>query len=408
MVHATPTGDVPATVQVLEFFCGVGGLHNALEQCGVPHVVRCAFDVCDMALATYSHNHAGTPTSTADIASLSEATIARHAADTWLLSPPCQPYTRQGDSDLRDQNRNRGSDGRANALESLVRLLGDCEAATLPTYLLLENVVGFESSPTRCRLVAALQLRGFHVRELWASPAHFGLPNQRTRYFLLARRTADFGDWEAEAATARTGIAGADADADAHGAALASLRLDSSAVEAAAAEGRRLEPPTGMPPESLVAMCTALEAYLLPPDSEQLADLAVPDHVLERYGRAMDLVGRHSRRSCCFTKNYSRYVKGTGSVLLEALAPGAPPPREAPPLDELRALRPRFFAPTEIAAIHGFPPSFDFPPKVATKKKWYELLGNSLSVPVVAALLRVLFAPSPPADATAQGGSASS
>ena len=29
------------------------------------------------------------------------------------------------------------------------------------------------------------------VREVWASPAMIGVPNQRTRYFLLARRGAD-------------------------------------------------------------------------------------------------------------------------------------------------------------------------------------------------------------------------
>ena len=46
-------------------------------------------------------------------------------------------------------------------------------------------------------------------------------------------------------------------------------------------------------------------------------------------------------------------------------------------------LHSRFLAPAEIALIHGFPPSFRFPPSIS-KKRQYELLGNSLSVQVTA------------------------
>jgi hypothetical protein len=53
------------------------------------------------------------------------------------------------------------------------------------------------------------------------------------------------------------------------------------------------------------------------------AGLRVPAHVLERYCAAMDVVGPHARRSCCFTKNYTRYFKGAGSVLLPLLPSGA-------------------------------------------------------------------------------------
>ena len=151
--------------------------------------------------------------------------------------------------------------------------------------------------------------------------------------------------------------------------------------------------------------------------AEAMAGAAVAEHVLERYGAAMDLVSRGSRRSCCFTKNYSRYVKGTGSVLCEGAGGGAPPPREGEKsLETLRPLRPRlrtargvalvargssrlspanrprFFLPREVANLHGFPPHFGFPPEVSTRKQ-YELLGNSLSVQVVATLLRYLLLP---------------
>ena len=49
----------------------------------------------------------------------------------------------------------------------------------------------------------------------------------------------------------------------------------------------------------------------------------------------------------------------------------------------------RYFTPREVAALHGFPPSFGFPPHV-TRLQAYALLGNSLSVDVVASLLEWL------------------
>ena len=166
---------------VLEFFCGVGGLHCALRRCNVPHTLVCAYDVDDSALRVYRHNSPATPLSGADIVSLSDAELARGGGGLWLLSPPCQPYSRQG---LQLGAR----DGRSAALLHLLDVLERADAAALPAYLLLENVAGFESSETRRRLHAVLAARGFATREVWASPSHFGVPNQRTRYFMLARR----------------------------------------------------------------------------------------------------------------------------------------------------------------------------------------------------------------------------
>eukprot|EP00908_Phaeocystis_cordata_P000192 Transcript_10199.p3 GENE.Transcript_10199~~Transcript_10199.p3 ORF type:complete len:114 (+),score=46.14 Transcript_10199:679-1020(+) len=104
----------------------------------------------------------------------------------------------------------------------------------------------------------------------------------------------------------------------------------------------------------------------------------------------MDVVGPHAHRSCCFTKNYTRYFKGAGSVLAPALSAGAAV-AEPKTLQSLLPLRPRFFSPREIANLHGFPPEFAFPESVSRKKR-YELLGNSLSVQVVGRLLGFLFA----------------
>jgi tRNA (cytosine38-C5)-methyltransferase len=91
----------------------------------------------------------------------------------------------------------------------------------------------------------------------------------------------------------------------------------------------------------------------------------------------------------------ARYIKGTGSILCEGLADDESPPASDGTSDRslaaLQPLAPRYLAPCEIARLHGFPATFAFPPTVSRKKQ-FELLGNSLSVDCVAALLRFMLA----------------
>ncbi len=58
----------------------------------------------------------------------------------------------------------------------------------------------------------------------------------------------------------------------------------------------------------------------------------------------------------------------------------------------LQQLYLRYFTPREVANLHSFPSSFSFPPHVTIKQQ-YALLGNSLSVAVVADLLTYLLTP---------------
>ncbi|KAK9274064.1 hypothetical protein L1049_018878 [Liquidambar formosana] len=51
----------------------------------------------------------------------------------------------------------------------------------------------------------------------------------------------------------------------------------------------------------------------------------------------------------------------------------------------------RYFTPREVANLHSFPEDFQFPQDISLRQR-YALLGNSLSVAVVAPLLQYLFA----------------
>jgi len=57
----------------------------------------------------------------------------------------------------------------------------------------------------------------------------------------------------------------------------------------------------------------------------------------------------------------------------------------------------RFFTPREIANLHRFPSGFSFPSHF-TPLNCYRLLGNSLNVEIVAALLTYLLQEGPPLE----------
>lgn len=94
----------------------------------------------------------------------------------------------------------------------------------------------------------------------------------------------------------------------------------------------------------------------------------------------------HSRTSNCFTKAYSKFVEGTGSVLQTADSNirGIEGKSES-----LLSLKLRYFTPKEVANLHRFPESFQFPEQLTSKQR-YQLLGNSLNVEVVAHLVQYL------------------
>ena len=163
----------PAPLRVLELFSGLGGWRYALGDRGE---VVAAYDIHPGANATYALNHHHRPLDR-NLASLPLAALAGHRADTWMLSPPCQPFCRMGNrSDLQDPRS-----------APFLRLLEVLEAAP-PEHLVLENVQGFLDSRAHDRLRATLDRHGFRQLELSVCASRFGLPNLRPRVYVVASR----------------------------------------------------------------------------------------------------------------------------------------------------------------------------------------------------------------------------
>ena len=160
-------------LRALELFAGTGGIGLAFA--AVARVVA-AYDQDRAAGATFAHNHEA-PVHALDLATVSARELDRHEARLWLLSPPCQPFTRRGRA--RDV-----ADPRAAGLLRLVALLPVCR----PERVLVENVEGFHGSQAHALLVTVLRALGLEVADVALCPSRFGAPVRRPRQFVLASR----------------------------------------------------------------------------------------------------------------------------------------------------------------------------------------------------------------------------
>lgn len=169
-----PTESVtPRPERILEFFSGIGGWRYAL---GIRAQVVAAYDISPAANLTYALNHGEHPHAR-ELVSVPHVRLLSHEADTWLMSPPCQPFCRMGNKRGLEDRRSR----------AFLRLMELFEAAP-PTNLLLENVEGFLGSDAHALLLERFRQQGFHSLEYRLCPTQFGIPNQRPRVFILGSR----------------------------------------------------------------------------------------------------------------------------------------------------------------------------------------------------------------------------
>jgi len=160
-------------MRALELFSGLGGWRCALGDRGR---VVAAYDVSEAANATYALNHGDIPKAR-ELATVLLAELAAHGADTWLMSPPCQPFCRMG-------NHQGLEDRRSLAFLHLMEIFRQAP----PDHLVLENVEGFLGSDAHALLSERIRVHGMHQLDLQACPSRFGLPNQRPRVFIVASR----------------------------------------------------------------------------------------------------------------------------------------------------------------------------------------------------------------------------
>lgn len=245
--------------RVLELFSGIGGMHYAIRRSGKPFRVVAAMEINPVANAIYNHNFGQLDAAkNCNILSLTPERIGKLNANVILMSPPCQPFTRNGKfKDVEDR--------RADPFVHLCDLLDKIPKVR---FILLENVKGFERSQACEQYKDRLTKAGFFSREYILSPHDYGVPNTRHRYYCVARRTP-FEDPATEII----------------------LKPSNIHVKSLKSIGEIVEPEGDH-----------LNRYLLKPD------------LLRKRLAIMDICTPESRNSMCFTKAYTHYAEGTGSV----------------------------------------------------------------------------------------------
>ncbi|XP_046968768.1 tRNA (cytosine(38)-C(5))-methyltransferase [Vanessa cardui] len=328
--------------RILELYSGIGGMHCAWNESGLNGEVMLAVDVNNVANEVYKYNFPDTPLLNKNIQSLTPDYIDKLNVNTILMSPPCQPFTRNGK--YLDE-----SDPRTNSFLHLINMFVHLDNIE---YILMENVKGFECSTVRNMFINKLKECKFDYQEFLLCPSSFGVPNSRLRYYCIARRNNSV--W---------------------------------------------------PFRSKEDIIKSLPKYYGHPIAlEDILELNVPekylvsDKLLKR-AKVLDICYKHSRRSCCFTKAYTHYVEGTGSVFTNAT------PEEVEEcykvaktfddksddfVDTIKQLKLRFFTPKEVLALMSFSKNYKFPETITTKQ-CYRLLGNSVNVKVITELLKILF-----------------
>lgn len=235
---------------------------------------------------------------------------------------------------------------------------------TPPRVILLENVVHFEKSASLRQLLKALQkIGGYHWRGFMLNPMQFGFPNSRTRFYLVAIRgesafsklpyiTTENAD--ALSLTVYKNIPCVHCK-------VTSLRIVSKET---------VDPIRGEDGFELVmadidcnCQYTSREiGQFLDPPSGTLCD--VPESTLEKPSSfCFDIVAPKSLQSMCFTKAYRKFHNGTGSVLLKSETPRKPDAWDdmnRPHFHDLKSMTAlagqlRYFTPSEIARLQGFP-----------------------------------------------------
>jgi tRNA (cytosine38-C5)-methyltransferase len=344
-----------AMVHVLELFSGIGGMRHGLVAALNEEVSFTAIDLNVFCNTVYENSFGDKPI-TADVTALSVEWFEELKADIWTLAPPCQPYSRQG-------GMLGSADARARPLHHLIDILRQLEH--LPKRILLENVKNFELSDSCAELVAVLRNRGYgSIAGYLVNPLYMGFPNSRLRFFLVAKREEGGMEFPIISNDPQCGDCG--------------------------------ESPVWLQP----VPARPIAGFLCPSHSEtdKLA-LEVPESILSKKSAfCFDIVAPKSTQSLCFTRAYTKFVNGTGSVLYEGGQETSVDAQNRPLFDSLESMSDlagelRYFCPCEIARLNGFPVSGD--PRLATgcsgSKQIYRALGNSLNPQVVARIVSNTF-----------------
>lgn len=245
-------------IKAVEFFSGIGAfaaaacnLRAAADQDGSAPMVEmaAAFDQSETANLVYELNFGHRPRPR-NLDSIPSNDIPK--ADLWWLSPPCTPYSVRGKQKDAD-------DPRARSFLHLISMIGKHR----PTFLAIENVLGFKGSKVNAILQSELVKHGYTVRALDLCSTELGTPMRRPRHFVLASQA-----------------------------------------------------PLPVPQVPQAGRSGQLRSYLIDGTSER-HELRLSSETVQRYGHSYDIVDPLDDQAVaiCFTSGYGKSQKVSGSLI---------------------------------------------------------------------------------------------
>jgi tRNA (cytosine38-C5)-methyltransferase len=331
---------------IQEFFCGIGGMHYAMERflSDFLEIDRRRLSQC---IESYDINPHTNATYVLNFQKLVVQKDIRHVSlqeGIWLLSPPCQPFTRTGKKrDVEDER-----------CQGLMHLISHIPVF-LPWMLFLENVVGFEASLARKELVERLDACGYTWKEYLLSPLQLGIPNDRPRYYLCAQRPG-YQEY-----------------------------LEKVLAQVACPNPIQHVPLQDQTKESVKTVFDYLD-----PDTQQ-AILEHRDPEIPEFPRSLyqsryafdptSICHPSNTTSPCFTKAYGKHSVYSGGFLQTRRLQDPIEEWLQRPMEAVTELGLRLFRPSEIQRLQGFH-DLVFP-ETMTEIQKYKMLGNSMSVDAV-------------------------
>lgn len=305
-------------MRICSLFCGIGGIDLAFEQAG--HEVVWANDNDKFACMTYRQNFPNTELVEADIRAVDKTSIPD--CDIVTAGFPCQPFSVCG--------RQKGfSDERGNLFFEVGKVID----AKQPKIVFLENVANLtehDNGKTFNVIHNELAGRGYYIRYIIADACDYGIPQHRTRTYIVAFK-------------------------------------DKPACD-------QFRFPEKVPLEKRISdfIDTSIKAddrYYYPPDTpkyERLKKAILDNKQLYRFS---DWGIQSSKDGIAFT------LKANMGTYLNRV----------PIIKDSFGIR--NITPTECLALQGFPPTFTFPDNVPDREQ-YKQAGNTVCADIIIKLIK--------------------
>lgn len=175
-----------STFNVLDLFCGAGGLSYGFESAGFD--ILLGIDNDAKALETFALNHKGSKTICGDITEIAyekdiKPLLEGKAVDVIIGGPPCQGMSLSGPRKF-DDPRNK-------LYLSYIRLVEEIQ----PKAFVIENVpglVGLFKGQIKDSIIEKFTAMGYIIEYKIMCSADYGVPQSRKRVVFVGRKTGEF------------------------------------------------------------------------------------------------------------------------------------------------------------------------------------------------------------------------